>query len=152
MATLSALYLVLALSSGVQAQSGYGRTETDVAAGGLFTSLMSPYCPGSLLNECPSNQAAVLRDSIRTWLVSGRSSEQIRDHLVATFGQEILASPPYEGAGVFAWWGPIVIAILGLAAAGWCLYRRTQTTPPTPTTTSDDELTRRLHRELTQGE
>lgn len=125
--------------------------DVDARARGLFHSLMSPYCPGSLLAECPSSQATVLRDSVRARLVRGQSDEQIRQDLVAVYGSEILASPPFEGLGTLTWLGAGAIFLGGLGvAAGWLRWRRTpgSVSPQAPAATPDD--LQRLRRELAE--
>ena len=101
-----------------------------VQARQLFNTLMSPYCPGSLLSACPSSQAAVLRDSVRARLQRGQSPDEIRQALVAIYGNEILASPPFQGLGTVTWLGVAVIFLGGFAAAaGWMRHRHRSALP-----------------------
>jgi hypothetical protein len=67
--------LCLLLATPIAAQET--TPDIEVEARALFTSIMSPYCPGSLLNECPSSQAAELREEIRGRLQAGDTREQI---------------------------------------------------------------------------
>ena len=97
--------LVLLLAAVVALPVGLSADDVDVQARQMFRSLMSPYCPGSLLADCPSSQAAALRDSVRARLGRGQSAARIRDDLVDIYGDEILAAPPFEGLGSLTWLG-----------------------------------------------
>ncbi|MBT6144272.1 MAG: hypothetical protein HOH74_02510 [Gemmatimonadetes bacterium] len=140
--------LMLGLTTAADAEAGTRDVETE--AHQLFTTIMSPYCPGSLLNQCPSSQAAVLRDEIRQRLRDGATREQIETELIATYGEGILASPPFSGFGVLSWLGAVGIFLGGLAAAGvWLRNRRgTDGSSPAPSTSSDDPLHKRMREEI----
>lgn len=86
------------------------RTDTEVArrAHGMFAELMSPYCPGRTLADCPSPNAAALREEVRTLLAQGVSEAQIRTTLSAQFGDAIVGTP----RSALGW------AIPGLVLAG----------------------------------
>ena len=122
-----------------------------VQARQLFNTLMSPYCPGSLLSACPSSQAAVLRDSVRARLQRGQSPDEIRQALVAIYGNEILASPPFEGLGTLTWIG-VVASFLGgfAAAAGWLRHRRHEPAAAADNPRVEPEALQRLRRELAE--
>ncbi|NIN10894.1 MAG: hypothetical protein GTN62_03010, partial [Gemmatimonadales bacterium] len=91
-------------------------------AGEIFNSVMSPYCPGLLLANCPSSQAVDLRDYVRTRLAAGATKAQVLDELYAEFGEEVLGAPPARGIGLLAWIVPG--AIILLSAAGILVWLR----------------------------
>ena len=99
-------------------------TNPDQEARRIFSTIMSPYCPGLLLVDCTSSQAAVLRDSIKVQLRRGRSADAIVDELVAAYGPEVLALPPSRGAGLVAWLGPIAAMAASLLILFWWLRQR----------------------------
>lgn len=118
-------------------------------ANDISDEVMSPYCPGVTLHDCPSQAAIDLREEIESWAADGMSKSAIMDRLVDEYGESILARPPTEGAGVLAWALPAVLVIAGLAIA-WLLLRRvTPKAPqePPPVQMSSDER-RRLDVEL----
>lgn len=98
--------LLLALSGGAVA------APEDVA-NDISRQVMSPYCPGVTLHDCPSAAAIELRAQIAEWATAGWSEDRIMDRLVAEYGETIRAVPPTEGAGLLAW----VLPAAGLAAA-----------------------------------
>jgi cytochrome c-type biogenesis protein CcmH len=74
---------------------------------------MSPFCPGLLLTNCPSSQAAELRDWVRMQLAAGTSRDAILKQLEAAYGEEILAVPRRRGLGLVAWMAPGVFVAGG---------------------------------------
>ncbi|MQA99419.1 MAG: hypothetical protein GEU78_03875 [Actinobacteria bacterium] len=79
--------------------------------------IMSPYCPGVTLHDCPSDAAVELRGRILGWARDGWSRERILDRLEAEYGASIRSTPPASGAGLWAWVMPAVAVGAGLLAA-----------------------------------
>jgi cytochrome c-type biogenesis protein CcmH/NrfF len=77
-------------------------------------SVMSPYCPGRLLRDCPSGAAQDLRNQILSSLQEGKDKEKILEELYTRFGTELRAVPEGSGIGLLAWGLPPVFLILGL--------------------------------------
>lgn len=121
-------------------------------ANSVASKVMSPYCPGVTLHDCPSDNATALILRIEGWARDGYSEAQIIDLLVAEYGPGIRAVPPVSGTGLGAWGLPLVAAVGGGVGAWW-LLRRWVRPPPTPDT-YDPEVhitpadRRRLEREL----
>jgi cytochrome c-type biogenesis protein CcmH/NrfF len=130
-------------------------SEADKEARRIFTTVMSPYCPGQLLADCTSSAAAVLRDSIKAQLNRGRPAGEIIDELAATFGRQILALPPNQGLGRLAWLGPMAALLASLLILFWW-FRQRRSPPaaepagrPAPAGPGPDPgLRRRLEEEL----
>jgi cytochrome c-type biogenesis protein CcmH/NrfF len=81
----------------------------------LETALMSPFCPGLLLADCPSPNAARLRAQIESRFRAGESESAITRDLAARYGATILGSPPADGFGVVLWVTlPLMAAISGV--------------------------------------
>lgn len=75
--------------------------------------LMSPFCPGRTLAECPSPQATDLRFWILTQAAAGASEAEVRSMLSARWGDVLLAAPRAEGWGLSAYVIPIAFFVLG---------------------------------------
>ena len=121
--------------------------ETDAIE--LSQQIMSPYCPGVTLHECPSSEAIELREQIEGWLAAGWSEEAVMSQLERQFGPSIRARPPTEGAGLAAWVVPVLLAGGGLLLVGflirsWLKFARSAREVPR---LSEEEATR-LHAEL----
>ncbi len=123
--------------------------------------LMSPYCPGRTLAECPSPNAAELRFWILNQAAAGASQEEVREMLAQRFGDVLLAAPRAEGWGLSAYAVPIAAFVVGLPIALLAIRRLTggggdKSSEPsaasseTPTAPVDPELERQLERELAE--
>lgn len=101
------LLLALALCAGACAKD-----DSDWAYD-IASELLSPYCPGRTLAECPSPQAGELRAWISVQAAAGRTREDVVEELYERFGNQIRATPKVEGFGVTAYALPIVAFLLG---------------------------------------
>ncbi|MBW2291360.1 MAG: cytochrome c-type biogenesis protein CcmH [Deltaproteobacteria bacterium] len=75
--------------------------------------LMSPFCPGRTLAECPSPQATELRFWILTQAAAGASETEVNAMLTDRFGDVLLAAPRAEGWGLSAYVIPIAFFVIG---------------------------------------
>lgn len=95
----------------------------------IFRSVMSPYCPGLLLADCPSPAAFELRADIRRRLDAGESAADIEQDLYRRFGDSIRAAPAPTGWGAVLWTAPVALAAsLGLLI--WLLARSRSISEP----------------------
>ncbi len=115
----------------------------------LSGEMMSPFCPGRTLSECPSPQAT----SLRMWLIvqeaAGRRRADVEAELYERYGDAILAAPRAEGFGIAAYLVPVVACLAGGALLA--LFLRRQTHVPAPVAAAgpvDAELERLVDEEL----
>lgn len=88
--------------------------EQEQLAQQIIGEVMSPFCPGRILHDCPSGSATELRERIREKIKGGESAAAIFDFLYATYGDGIRASPRQRGFGLVAWLAPLVFLLTGL--------------------------------------
>jgi cytochrome c-type biogenesis protein CcmH/NrfF len=74
--------------------------------------LRSPYCPGMMLEVCPSPQAKMLRDTLELLAWAGEPSDTLVAWMLARYGEEYRALPLIRGSGLWAWLMP-PMALLG---------------------------------------
>lgn len=86
-------------------------------ANDISLEIMSPFCDGVTLHDCPSQEAQTLRARIQEWAARGRSKGEIINRLEREFGPAIRAAPEAEGSGFLAWLPPVVVLIAGAATA-----------------------------------
>lgn len=117
-AHLAAALLLLASSllpaAGAQAQAP--APEPQASLPDIEDEVMCPVC-GTLLelaSEAP--QAQRQRDLIRDLIAQGYTKDEIKDVLVAEFGEEILAVPDDEGFDLAAWLVPAAAFVGGAVA------------------------------------
>ena len=119
------------------------------AATELSHEIMSPFCPGVTLHECPSAEALQLRDRIEDWFAAGLSRDDILARLASEYGDGIRATPAAEGAGLGAWLMIAAAVVVALATAVLLIRRwarRPAAEETIPVTGSADR--RRLDDEL----
>jgi cytochrome c-type biogenesis protein CcmH/NrfF len=89
----------------------------------LAHDLMSPFCPGRSLAECPSPQA----DQLRLWIIeqarAGVTREEVEAELAANFGDQIRQTPRAEGIGLVAYAVPAGFVVVGAALLAFFLRR-----------------------------
>ena len=81
---------------------------------GIAQSVMSPFCPGRTLDDCPSSAASELRNKITDMLLAGKTEDQVVENLYALYGEQIRSVPKKEGFGLVAWIMPAVFLLGGL--------------------------------------
>ncbi len=80
-----------------------------------ISKIRSPFCPGLMLEICPTQLAEDLRDSIQAMAEAGLPADSLVELVVAQYGEEYRAYPKRSGAGLVAWVVPPVVLVLGLA-------------------------------------
>jgi cytochrome c-type biogenesis protein CcmH len=111
--------------------------------------VVCPTCH-TTLDMSTSAVANRIRVFIRERIAAGDTKSEIKDKLVAQFGQAVLAEPPKHGFDLLAWVLPIGGLLLGAAAVGlaawrWSPHLRQSAAAGPPL---DPELERRLDEEL----
>ena len=96
----------------------------ETAASKIFSSTMSPFCPGLTIANCPSPNAKELRQTIREQLAAGMTPDSVEAQFYAEYGEEFRATPPTSGLGLLAWVVPGVGLLSGGLALAWWLRRR----------------------------
>jgi cytochrome c-type biogenesis protein CcmH len=79
--------------------------------------VMSPFCDGLTIHDCPSQQSEELRFEILQMAQRGMTADAIVDDLVARYGERIRGVPEPEGTGLVLWVLPAVAVALGIAVA-----------------------------------
>ena len=144
---------VLLLLAFVWASPAPGADEKSGWGYQLSNEVMSPYCPGRALSDCPSPQAAELRQWIVEQENAGVSRSEVEQELFQVFGDQLLQAPRAEGIGLLAY----LIPALAFAAGGALVvfFLRRQRSPsageeaaPAPTAPGDPDLERLVEEDL----
>ena len=114
---LLAALLVLALGAGSAWAAQAKTTLPDVE-----DEVMCPIC-GTALNLSESPQADRERAFIRREIAAGKTKDQIKDELVAQYGERVLAEPPKSGFDLTAWLVPGGAILAAAVAIGIGLWR-----------------------------
>jgi cytochrome c-type biogenesis protein CcmH len=113
---------------------------------------MCPVCE-TTLDQSSSPAAQQIKRVIAARIAAGDTKTEIKDTLVAEFGDAILAAPPRKGFGLVAWWLPVagIVAAavaVALGARRWARAREPALAGPP----LDPGLERRLDDELRRFE
>jgi len=114
---------------------------------------MCPVC-GTTLDQSNSPAAEQIKRVIASGIAAGDTKEEIKDRLVANYGEAILAAPPHHGFGLLAWWLPIVGILTAGALVGFGAWHWSHVREPSPEAAAplDPALERRLDDELRRFE
>jgi cytochrome c-type biogenesis protein CcmH len=93
----------------------------------VWHDVMSPFCPGRSLADCPSPQAETLRMWIVEQEAGGRGRAEVESELVERFGDAVLAAPRAKGFGLTAYVIPVAAFVAGGLLVTLFLRRQTQT-------------------------
>jgi len=136
----------LALAFALLAVTGLAQDDVEIAraraAHELSRELMSPYCPGRTLADCPSPDAGAVRDEIREALRGGESVDSIRSRIESRFGAQVIGVP----TTLLGWLLPIVALAAGALVLVLALRRAVSRDGALPRVSS--EVAARLEQEL----
>jgi cytochrome c-type biogenesis protein CcmH/NrfF len=116
-------FALVLLALGLAGPAGSETAQDESWAYALAHELMSPYCPGRTLAECPSPQA----DELRLWILerarAGASRAEVEEELYRNFGDQLRQAPRAEGIGLIAYAVPGVFVVAGAVLLGVFLRR-----------------------------
>jgi cytochrome c-type biogenesis protein CcmH/NrfF len=152
MKALKSAAVAALLLGGIVAGSASAESEEDRArrAYSFSSSIMSPFCPGRALTDCPSPDAGALREEIRVLLRSGMDEDAIRRELGRRYGDVVMAEP----ASAWGWVLPVSILAAGIVLLGTALarlsVRRAAEVPAAPAGTPPGDLEAEIDRDLSE--
>ena len=116
-------------------------------AADLEAELVCPIC-ATTLDQSTAPVAERMKAYIRVRIAAGDTEQEIKDALVAEFGEGVLAAPPKGGFGLLAWLLPLVAVVGGavvvaLLIRSWSRRRATEDGRPL-----DPQLERLVDEEL----
>ncbi len=127
----------------IGAVSPAAASESKPTVGEISSEVMCPVC-GTLLELAEAPQAQRQKAFIARLIAAGRTKEQIKDALVAEYGEEVLAQPRGSGFDLSAYVVPIVAFVVALVALGLGVLRwrhagaPAEEEPPPPGPSSED--------------
>jgi cytochrome c-type biogenesis protein CcmH len=132
-------------------------SESNPTLAELEDEIICPTCHTTLaLSSSPI--AERMRAFISRRIAAGDTKSEIKDRLVAEFGEGVLAAPPARGFNILAWALPIAggiaaIVVIGLLARRWATERPSPPALSAESSSADGralepELERRLDEEL----
>ena len=109
----------------------------EARAENLFTQLRCVVCQNESIDDSEADLARDLRQIVRQQVALGRSDAQIKDYLVARYGEFILLKPKFSAGNSVLWLAPLLIVLCGGA---FFAVRSRGGTPLEPALTPEEEL------------
>jgi cytochrome c-type biogenesis protein CcmH len=81
-------------------------------------------CQNETVADSNANLAGDFRRQIHAMVAAGESDQQIRDYMVARYGDFILYKPPVQSSTWLLWGGPFLVLAIALIAASRIIKRR----------------------------
>ena len=101
-------------------------------------------CQNESLAASRAELAEDLRREVRTLIRDGKSDPEIKDYLVARYGDFVLYRPPVKPTTWLLWFGPFVLLIGALIGLIAYLRRRSAGLSPTALTAADKAAAKAL--------
>jgi len=89
----------------------------------LLMELRCPKCQNQSLAESDAPIAMDLRQKIYELIKEGKSDQEIREYLVARYGDFINYRPPLRANTIILWAGPVVLLLFSLILAFFLVSR-----------------------------
>ena len=81
---------------------------------GLTSELRCLVCQNQSLADSHADLAIDLKDEVRSQMRAGKTDAEIRDYMVARYGDFVLYDPPFKRSTLLLWAGPFALLLLGL--------------------------------------
>jgi cytochrome c-type biogenesis protein CcmH len=151
--SLALLFVIALVTAGSAAASEQHPTLAE-----LEDELVCPTCKTTLaMSNAPV--AERMRAFIRERIAAGDTKSEIKDKLVAQFGEGVLAAPPARGFNLLAWLLPIAGALAAVVAVAFLARRWSRSRADASAGASadggrplDPDLERRVDEELARFE
>ncbi len=94
---------------------------------GLAENMRCMVCQNESLAKSHSDLALDMRREIRELIQKGMTDQEIKDYLVARYGDFVLYDPPLKNSTLVLWLGPFVLLLSGMAVLVFQLRKRRKT-------------------------
>jgi len=127
------LALLAAVAAALAGPGAAPASEEHPTLAELEAEVVCPTCK-TTLDQSDAPVADQLRRFIAARIAAGDTKGEIKDRLVADFGEQVLAAPPRRGFNLLAWWLPIAGLLAGAVAVGALAWRwsRARDAEPVP--------------------
>ena len=110
MASFLALFLLFILPS----SASWAASDLDKRTAALAEELRCLVCQNQTLAESNAPLAVDLRNQMREQLSKGASEREVREFMVARYGDFVLYKPPFKASTAALWLGPFALLFAGI--------------------------------------
>lgn len=97
--------------------------EQERAARALMAELRCLVCQGQSIADSDADMAGDMRALVRERIAAGERPEQVRDWLIARYGDYVTYDPPFGWVTAPLWLAPLVLLLGGVAIAARAFRR-----------------------------
>lgn len=105
----------------------------------LIHELRCLVCQNETIADSSASLAADLRAQVRSQLLAGETDEQIRQYMVARYGDFVLFKPPVQPNTWLLWSGPFLILLLGALVVVFVVRSKTRILRQTQSGRNEDQ-------------
>jgi cytochrome c-type biogenesis protein CcmH len=109
---------------------------------GLTHELRCMQCQNQSIADSPVGLAEDLRRDVREQIIAGKTDEQIRDSMVARYGNIILFRPPFTPSTAWVWVLPFLLLLFGVFVAVRIVRKRTALVASDDSVIEPEDVTR----------
>lgn len=129
-ATPAALIVPAAPAAAVMPDEMLADPAQEQRARAISKDLRCVVCQNQSIDDSDAPLAKDLRLLVREQITLGKSDAEVRDYVVARYGNFVLLKPPVEGDTLLLWAGPFAVLILGgIGVALWQRHRPAAAAP-----------------------
>jgi cytochrome c-type biogenesis protein CcmH len=125
------LFAFAGVAWGQAAEVANANPETERRLKHLAEELRCLVCQNQTIADSNAALAVDLRNQIRGQIAAGRDDTQIRDYMVARYGDFVLYRPPFKATTALLWLGPVLLLAFG-AVIYLITIRRRKALPDAP--------------------
>jgi cytochrome c-type biogenesis protein CcmH len=103
----------------------------------LTSELRCLVCQNQSLADSHADLAIDLKNQVRDQMRAGRTDAEIRDYMVARYGDFVLYDPPFKASTLLLWAGPFALLLIGLLGLAAYLRNRRRRLPDVELTAAD---------------
>ena len=139
---LSALLLGVAIPSAAFDIESMPTPEMQRRYDGLTHELRCMQCQNQSIADSPVGLAEDLRRDVREQIIAGKTDAQIRDSMVARYGNIILFRPPFTPSTAWVWVLPFLLLLSGVFVAVRIVRKRTALVASDDSVIEPEDVTR----------
>jgi cytochrome c-type biogenesis protein CcmH len=142
LALFGVLLLVVAIPSAAFDIESMPTPEMQKRYDGLTHELRCMQCQNQSIADSPVGLAEDLRRDVREQIIAGKTDAQIRDSMVARYGNIILFRPPFTPSTAWVWVLPFLLLLFGVFVAVRIVRKRTALVASDDSVIEPEDVTR----------
>ncbi|HYJ42390.1 MAG TPA: cytochrome c-type biogenesis protein [Steroidobacteraceae bacterium] len=117
LAVLGSVLLGISLSSAAFDIESMPNPEMQKRYDALVHELRCMQCQNQSIADSPVGLAEDLRRDVREQIIAGKTDAEIRESMVARYGNVILFRPPFKPSTAWVWIAPFLLLLVGVLVA-----------------------------------